>query len=310
MRVLVTGGAGFIGSTLVDRLLAAEMDVTAVDDLSTGALVNTERAHTNDRYQLIRHDIADPSTAEVVEQVRPDVVVHLAAQIDVRRSVEDPVADAMVNLVGGLQILDGARRAGVQKFVFVSSGGAVYGDAAEELLPLDENTPQHPLSPYGASKKAFVDYLEVYRQLHGLPWAAIAPANVYGPRQGVGGEGGVVAIFCRQALAGERCVIFGDGATTRDFVHVDDVVDAIVRAMSSGSGFYNIGTGVETSLEKLFSVVSNAVGVPPELERRPERPGDIRRSSLNASRAWGELGWSPRVSLSEGVRTVVDFLRM
>jgi UDP-glucose 4-epimerase len=307
VRILVTGGAGFIGSTLVDRLLDEAHQVVVLDNLSSGTLSNTQRARGNGAYRFVEHDITDPSTIDVVRAAQPDVVVHLAAQIDVRISVDDPARDAQVNLLGGLHVLEGARRGQASRFVFVSSGGAIYGDAPESLLPLDESTPRHPLSPYGASKKAFGDYLEVYRQLHGLSSVTVAPANVYGPRQGVGGEGGVVAIFCKRAIAGEPCIIFGDGETTRDFVHVNDVVDAIVRAMTAGSGLYNVGTGVETSLNELFELVKQAMDGTTTVIYRDERIGDIRRSALDASRARAELGWRPQVSLASGVASVLDF---
>ena len=234
--MLVTGGAGFIGSTLVDRLLAEGHTVDVVDDLSTGSLANLSDARAAAGHQLTVHQM-DVRSAEVVELMarrRPEVVFHLAAQADVRVSVTDPVFDADVNVIGTLRVLEGARRAGVGRVVFAASGGTLYGEPDASELPLKESLPQRPLSPYGVSKKAALDYLVAYRELHSLEFSALALANVYGPRQDPHGEAGVVAIFAERLLRGAPVTIYGDGEQTRDFVYIDDVVDAFVRGTTKG----------------------------------------------------------------------------
>ena len=236
MRVLVTGGAGFIGSTLVDRLLAEGHDVDVIDDLSKGSLTNLAgaRASTDSGFSFHRLDIRSPEVVDLISRRAPEVIFHLAAQADVRVSVADPVFDADVNLLGTLRILEGARAAGAQRVVFAASGGTLYGEPDVSELPLKESLPQHPLSPYGVSKKAALDYLLAYREMHSLEFAALALANVYGPRQDPHGEAGVVAIFAERLLRGQPVTIFGDGEQTRDFVYVDDVVDGFVlRGASS-----------------------------------------------------------------------------
>ncbi|CAN5732894.1 UDP-glucose 4-epimerase [soil metagenome] len=255
MRALVTGGAGFIGSTLVDRLLAEGHAVDVVDNLSTGSLANLADARADRRHELSVHqlDIRSPELVDLLVRRRPEVVFHLAAQADVRVSVARPVFDAEVNVVGSLNVLEGARAAGARKVVFASSGGTIYGDPDPADLPVTEAHPQQPVSPYGVAKKVVGDYLHAYRVLHGLEFTALALANVYGPRQDPHGEAGVVAIFAGKLLAGEPCTIFGDGSQTRDFVYVDDVVDAFVRAASRGTGVLcNIGTATETSVLHLY----------------------------------------------------------
>ena len=230
----------------------------------------------------------------VIERRRPEVIYHLAAQMDVRVSVKDPVFDAEVNVVGLLHVLEGARRAGTHKVVFASSGGTIYGDVAPSELPVRESQPQKPLSPYGVSKKVATDYLNAYRDLHQLEFTSLALANVYGPRQNAHGEAGVVAIFRGLLLDGRPCTIFGDGTQTRDYVFVDDVVDAFVRATERGGGLLcNIGTGVETSTRQVHDAVARAVGVNAEPTLAAERPGELPRSALDPSRAAMHLGWQP-----------------
>ncbi|HMK97727.1 MAG TPA: NAD-dependent epimerase/dehydratase family protein, partial [Acidimicrobiales bacterium] len=228
-RALVTGGAGFIGSSLVDRLLAEGHSVDVMDDLSSGTLANLAdaRAGGSGRFHFHQVDIRSPDVVGLIERRQPEVVFHMAAQKDVRVSVSDPVLDADVNILGSLRVLEGARAAGARKFVFASSGGTIYGGA--DRFPTKESAPQQPLSPYGVAKKAFGDYLFAYRELHGLEYTSLALANVYGPRQDPHGEAGVVAIFAGRLLAGEPCLIYGDGSQTRDYVYVDDVVDAFSR---------------------------------------------------------------------------------
>lgn len=310
MRALVTGGAGFIGSTLVDRLLAEGHAVDVVDDLSSGSLANLAdaRSDPDHDFQFHRLDIRDASVADLVERRRPEVVFHLAAQIDVRVSVADPVLDAMINVVGSLNVLEGARRAGTRKVVFASSGGTIYGDPGGDALPIKESQPQIPISPYGVAKKAVGDYLAAYRELHQLDYTALALANVYGPRQDPHGEAGVVAIFAGRLLSGEPCTIFGDGAQTRDYVYVDDVVDSFVRAGEKGGGLViNIGTGVETSVNDLYGTMARVAGVDRAAVFAPAREGEVPRSALDASRAAMQLGWTPWTDLATGSAAVLDY---
>ena len=312
MKALVTGGAGFIGSTLVDRLLAEGHGVDVVDDLSTGSLSNLADARGDRNHDLTIHqvDIRDSALVELIERRKTEVVFHMAAQADVRVSVSRPVFDAEINVVGSLNVLEGARAAGARKVVFASSGGTIYGEPDVSELPVKESHPQQPLSPYGVAKKVVGDYLFAYRALHGLEFCALALANVYGPRQDPHGEAGVVAIFAGRLLAGEPCTVFGDGEQTRDFVYVDDVVDAFVRAAERGSGLLaNIGTGRETSVNELYGAMAKAAGVKQPPERAPARPGELARSALDPSRAGLHLGWSPWTELPQGVGAVLDWFR-
>jgi UDP-glucose 4-epimerase len=239
---------------------------------------------------------------------KPEVVFHLAAQADVRVSVADPVLDADINILGSLRALEGARQSGARKVVFASSGGTIYG--AADQLPIKESQAQKPLSPYGVAKKTVGDYLYVYRELYGLEYTALALANVYGPRQDLRGEAGVVAIFAGRLLAGEPCMIFGDGKQTRDFVFVDDVVDAFSRAGDRGSGLLcNIGTGVETSVNDLYSAMARNAGVKAPATYLPARPGELQRSSLDPSRAGMHLGWKPWTTIDKGTAAVLDWSR-
>jgi len=310
VRALVTGGAGFIGSTLVDRLLAEGHAVDAVDDLSTGSLSNLVDARSNPDHDFTfqRLDVRSEQVVAIMARRKPEVVFHLAAQADVRVSVAKPVFDAEVNILGTLQVLEGARQAGARKVVFASSGGTIYGDVDPTDLPARETLPQRPLSPYGVAKKTAGDYLVVYRELHQLEFTALALANVYGPRQDPHGEAGVVAIFAGRLLAGERCKIFGDGEQTRDFVFVDDVVDAFVRGGERGDGLLmNIGTGKETSVNQLYGAMAKAAGVDQPAEYAPERPGELRRSSLDPGRAMIHLGWKPWTTMDVGSRSVLEW---
>jgi len=309
VKALVTGGAGFIGSTLVDRLVAEGHHVDVVDNLSTGSLANLAdaRAEADHRLSFQRLDIRDAAVAELLQRREPEVVFHLAAQADVRVSVERPAFDAEVNIVGTINVLEGARLAGTRKIVFASSGGTIYGEPEE--LPVRESHSQRPLSPYGAAKKAAADYLGVYRELHGLEFTALALANVYGPRQDPFGEAGVVSIFAGKLLAGEPCTIFGDGEQTRDFVYVDDVVDAFSRAATKGSGLLmNIGTGRETSVNELYRTMAANAGVVAEPQRAPARQGELARSSLDPGRAAIHLGWKPWTELDEGTSAVLKWM--
>jgi len=312
MRALVTGGAGFIGSNLVDRLLAEGHAVEVIDNLSSGKLANLSDARADRDHEFSFHqmDICDPTVADLIERRAPDVVFHLAAQIDVRVSVTDPALDARINVLGTLHVLEGARRAGSDKVVFASSGGTIYGDVDGEDLPVTEAHPQHPVAPYGVSKKVATDYLHAYRELHQLEYTSLALANVYGPRQDPHGEAGVVAIFAGKLLAGEPCRIFGTGAQTRDYVYVDDVADAFVRAADRGSGLLcNIGTGTETSVNELYRSMADNAGVAADPEYAAARVGELDRSCLDASRAKLHLGWEPFTDLDTGTGAVIDWFR-
>jgi UDP-glucose 4-epimerase len=312
MRTLVTGGAGFIGSTLVDRLLVEGHEVDVIDDLSTGSLANLAHARGSAGRALTIHqvDITAPAVVDLVARRRPELVFHLAAQADVRVSVARPVFDAETNIIGSLNVLEGARRADTERVVFAASGGTLYGEPSPEDLPVREAHPHQPLSPYGVSKKAVLDYLVAYRELHALEFSALALANVYGPRQDPHGEAGVVAIFAQRLLASEPVTIFGDGDQTRDFVFVDDVVDAFVRAASRGGGLIcNIGTGAETSVNDLYRTMAEQADVDTAPVLAPLRPGELLRSSLDVERAAIQLGWRPWTSLVDGTRAVLEFVR-
>ncbi len=309
MRALVTGGAGFIGSTLVDRLLAEGHAVDVVDDLSTGSLANlaSARIAATQGAELSVHqlDIRHPELVELAVRRSPDVIYHLAAQADVRVSVARPVFDAEVNVIGTLQVLEAARACSASKVVFAASGGTLYGDADLEELPVDERHERRPLSPYGVSKLTGLNYLAMYRELHQLEYVALALGNVYGPRQDPHGEAGVIAIFAGNLKAGAPCTIYGDGCQTRDFVFVDDVVDAFVRAGSRGSGLIaNIGTGVPVSVNELYATMARVYGSDAAPRHVPARPGELRNNALDPGRASLYLGWQPWTSMEDGLRAV------
>lgn len=307
MRAVVTGGAGFIGSTLVDRLLAGGHDVTVIDDLSRGNRTNLGDA--GDRIRFIEADVLDPDLVRMLTAAEPEVIFHLAAQIDVRESVADPARDARVNILGTINVAEAARTAGVRKIVFTSSGGSIYG--TPELLPVTEETPINPLSPYAVSKASGELYLNAFSSLHALECTHLALANVYGPRQDPHGEAGVVAIFAERLIRGEPTKVFGDGANTRDYVFVGDVADAFVLAAGAVGDRrrYNIGTGIETSDRDLHTLIAGSVGVKDVPEHAPARLGDVRRSAIDATRAGRELGWTPANDLTTGVAATVNFFR-
>lgn len=312
MRTLVTGGAGFIGSTLVDRLLAEGHSVDVVDDLSSGKLANLAEARADRSHDLKVHqvDIREEAVVDLIARREPEVVFHLAAQVDVRVSVARPAHDASVNVLGSVNVLEGARLGGARKVVFASSGGTIYGEPEPSALPVKESHPQQPLSPYGVAKRVVTDYLNAYRSLYDLEYTSLALANVYGPRQDPHGEAGVVAIFAGLLLEGTPCTIYGDGTQTRDFVYVDDVVDAFVRAAERGSGLLcNIGTGVETSVNELYAAMADHAGVTQDPVRGPARPGELARNALDPGRAKIHLGWEPWTTLRQGVGEVIDYFR-
>ncbi|WP_333619771.1 NAD-dependent epimerase/dehydratase family protein [Dietzia sp.] len=309
-KVLVTGGAGFIGSTLVDRLIAEGFEVVVVDNLISGKMANLEAAKATGKLTFHQIDITDPELDSVIQREAPATIYHLAAQIDVRKSVEDPVFDAEINVVGTVRIAEAARKAGTRRIVFTSSGGSIYGPT--EDLPVADSRSVNPLSPYAAGKVAGEIYLEMFAQLYGISWAAVAPANVYGPRQNPHGEAGVVAIFSQRLIAGEPTRVFGTGSNTRDYVFVEDVVDAFFRAGTTpeaGGLRFNVGTGVETSDRRLHTLVAETVGAPDNPDLAPARLGDVARSALDATRAREVLGWSPQVDVATGVARTVEFFR-
>jgi UDP-glucose 4-epimerase len=304
MEALVTGGAGFIGSHLVDALVDRSDHVVVVDDLSTGRRENLEDALAKDA-ELVEADVTDAAAvADVFETRRPEVVFHLAAQIDVRRSVSDPVFDLGVNVGGTLNLLEAARRAGTRRFVLASTGGAIYGEGSGRELPLDEQAECRPDAPYGQSKYAAEGYLSLYGRLYGLSAVALRLGNVYGPRQDPLGEAGVVAIFCGALLGGGTPRVFGDGRQTRDYVYAGDVVEAflLAGAAADASGTYNIGTGVETSVLELGRLVAKVCKREFDPEMAPPRPGEVQRIAIDSARAASELGWRPRTGLEEGLR--------
>ncbi len=308
MRALVTGGAGFIGSNLVDALLARGDEVAVIDDLSTGRRQNLDPA-LEAGARLIEADVRDLAAVEgVAREVEPEVVFHLAAQIDVRRSAAEPAFDASVNVGGTANVLEACRATDSRRLVFVSTGGAIYGEGAGKQLPLDEDSPVEPLSPYGQSKFAAEGYLALYERMHGLSGVSLRLGNVYGPRQDPLGEAGVIAIFCGRLRAGERPVVFGDGRQTRDYIYVGDVVEATLAAADSeANGPVNLGTGIETDvleLARLLGELDGAEDFEPELA--PARAGEVQRIAIDPGRAEQVLGWTPRVGLEEGLRLTLD----
>jgi UDP-glucose 4-epimerase len=309
--VLVTGGAGFIGSHLTDRLLAEGHRVVALDDLSTGRIANLNeaRGYGND-FTFFNMDIRADGLLSLFERHHPEIVMHLGAQAAVATSVEDPILDASINVMGTLNVLECARRTGVRKVVYAASGGTLYGEPRK--LPVRETalSGARPVSPYGVSKKVVIDYLDFYHRHHGIGWTALALGNVYGPRQDPHGEAGVIAIFSACILAGESPTIFGDGNQTRDYVFVDDVVHAFALAAERGDGrLVNIGTSVETSVNGLYLMLADIMGVSGEPRSGVARPGDLRRSALDIALAADVLGWRPWTHLEDGLRETVAFAR-
>lgn len=308
MKAVVTGGAGFIGSNLVDRLLSDGWEVLVVDNFSTGKESNLEVALTSGRCHLERGDIVDLDLTRLFSDFGCDVVFHLAAQADVRVSVRDPLADARTNVLGTIACLDAASKARCRRFIFASSGGTIYGEP--QRIPVKESHPQQPLSPYGVAKKAGHDYLYYYSAVHGLSAVSLALANVYGPRQDPYGEAGVVAIFGGAMLSGEEATLYGDGTQTRDFVYVEDVVDAFVLAIDRGEReVLNIGTGKQTRILDLFAELARITGYDREPSFAPKRTGELAHIALDPSRAGEVLGWSPSTDLQAGLAKTIEWLR-
>jgi UDP-glucose 4-epimerase len=308
MKALVAGGAGFIGSNVVDALVARGDQVTVVDNLSTGRMTNLDGALAGGA-ELVEADIRDADAMrEVVAQAAPEAIFHLAAQIDVRHSVADPAFDARVNVEGTINMLAAAQAAGVRRFVNTSSGGAIYGEAQQ--IPAPESHPVAPEAPYGLSKFCAEQYCAIFERMHGLATVSLRYGNVYGPRQDPLGEAGVIAIFCGKAVDGGRPTVFGDGLQTRDYVYVGDVVAAnLAAADADARGPFNIGTGVESTVLDIVEALAPLASGPFEPHHEPERLGEVRNIALDTSRAAAELGWQPSVGLADGLRTTLDSLR-
>ncbi len=308
MKALVTGGAGFIGSNLVDALVARGDEVVVLDDLSTGRIENLNGALAVGA-RLVEGSITDPAVVEaLVGEFRPDAIFHLAAQIDVRKSAADPAFDAAVNVIGTINVLEAARRHEVGRFVFSSTGGAIYGDV--ETIPTPEDTVPVPEAPYGQAKFAAEGYLKLYSIMHGMSTVSLRYGNVYGPRQDPLGEAGVIAIFCGRLLAEERPTVFGDGTQTRDYLHVDDVVAANLAAGDSDlTGSFNVGTGRETSVLDLVEALAPHAGADFTPVFEPARPGELARSALDASAAREAFGWEASVELGPGMEATLAWAR-
>ncbi|MDD3719116.1 MAG: GDP-mannose 4,6-dehydratase [Actinomycetota bacterium] len=311
MRIVVTGGAGFIGSNLVDSLLEEGHTVTVVDNLSTGKfdnLMGVKEAAKENRFSFLHIDIRDDAMLAAFKGKEQDAVIHLAAQPDVRVSVKNPVMDADVNVLGTINVLKMAADNGVKRFINTSSGGCVYGEP--ESIPVSEEAPRRPDSPYGVSKLVAEEYIRYFERTYGISCSTLALANVYGPRQNAFGEAGVVAIFIGKILAGEECTIFGNGEQTRDFVYVDDVVDAYRAALSRGDGeFMNIGTGLQTSVNELYQGIADIMDWEEAAAYAPARDGELDHIALDAGRAGKVLKWKPRTSLQDGLSRTVDWYR-
>jgi len=303
LKILVTGGAGFIGSNVVDALIDLGHEVAVVDNLSTGF-----RKNINPKARFYQLSIRDNELSEVFEREKPELVNHHAAQIDVRKSADDPIDDAEINILGSLNLLTNCVRSGVKRVVYSSTGGAIYGEA--QYIPADENHPVNPISQYGVSKHTVEHYLYLYSTLYEIDYVILRYANVYGPRQNPFGEAGVVAIFATQMLTGQQPTIFGRGDKTRDYVHVSDVVNANMLAIDRGKNvIVNIGTEIETSDQEIFDTLAEVLGYEGSPVYAPVRKGEVYRISLKCSKARQEIGWSPRLSLKEGIAQTAGYYR-
>ncbi|NLB34478.1 MAG: NAD-dependent epimerase/dehydratase family protein [Elusimicrobia bacterium] len=302
MKILLTGGAGFIGSHTADLLIDKGHKVWIVDNLITG-----RRKNLNPVAEFIEMDVRDEKLIDLFKEVGFDSVIHLAAQLDVRKSVEDPFFDADVNIIGGINLLEAAVKNNVKSFIFASSGGVMYGEA-EGKRP-DESYPASPLCPYGVSKLSFEFYLNYYKSHYGLRTAAMRLGNVYGPRQDPAGEAGVVAIFCGLMLKGKPVKIFGDGEQLRDYVYAGDVARAFEKALESGDGIYNIGVGASESVNRIFEVLGESLDYSLPAEYYPARPGELAESRLDPSRALKDLGWEAKMGFGEGMRKTLEYFK-
>lgn len=306
MKIFVTGGAGFIGSNLVDRLIDQQHEVIVIDNLSSGSKDNL-----NPKTKLYLADICNyAEITRIFETEKPQIVYHLAAQIDVRKSVEDPIFDAQTNILAGINLIQQAYKNEVQKFIFSSTGGAIYGETTER--PTTETHPENPLSPYGIAKLAIDKYLNYYYQVFGLKYTSLRYGNVYGPRQNPHGEAGVVSIFLKKMLNQEQPVIYGDGSQTRDYVFVSDVVDANIQALNhlDEVGVYNIGTGMETSVNELFDTLNQNFDQKYEKQYAPARKGEQQTSCLNNSKSKNYLQWEPKTNLVQGLAQTFEWFKL
>lgn len=303
MKILITGGAGFIGSHIADACLKAGYRTHIVDNLSTGSIANVPK-------DAIFHqlDIRNDAVERLWKQEKFNILIHAAAQMNVRKSVEDPFMDADINILGSLNLLEAGRRNGLQQVIFSSTGGAIYGEP--QYTPQDEDHPANPVSPYGITKRSFEHYLHYYTTEFGILNVSLRYANVFGPRQNSKGEAGVVAIFCEQLLKGEQCVINGDGKQTRDYVYVDDVVQANMKALrAKTSEIYNVGTGIETDVNELYKYLKTEVGSDAEPHHGEEMPGEQQRSVVDASKLKKQLGWELEYNLEKGLKKTVDWFK-
>jgi UDP-glucose 4-epimerase len=307
-KILVTGGAGFIGSHLVDALIERGHKVVVIDNLSTG-----KKENINKKAKFYKIDICSPKIGEIFKKEKPEIVFHFAAQINVRKSVENPLFDAKVNILGSLNVIQNflkLRTSNFQlpKIIFASTGGAIYGETKK--IPTPENHPANPISPYGIAKLTVENYLRFYKENFGLKFISLRFSNVYGPRQDPKGEAGVVAIFIDKLLKKERPTIFGDGNQTRDFIFVEDAVSACLKAMEykGEKEIFNIGTGIETSINELYEIISKLLRTKIKPKYAPEKPGDLKRSCLDISLAKRELKWRPKYNLEKGLRETIKFI--
>ncbi|MFC2061468.1 NAD-dependent epimerase/dehydratase family protein [Elusimicrobiota bacterium] len=302
MNILVTGGAGFIGSHIVDRLIVEGHNVAIIDNLCTGREENI-----NTQAAFYKKDIRDKDIDKIFEKEKFNILFHLAAQMDVRTSVQNPFFDADVNIMGGINLLEACVKHGVKRFVFASSGGVMYGECGSKM-PAETQYPD-PLCPYGASKLALEFYLNFYRDNHGLQTVALRFGNVYGPRQDPHGEAGVVAIFCGAMLKNKKIMIFGNGNQLRDYIYVEDIVSANIKAMTTGSGVYNIGTGTSESVNELFDILKEEINFGQEPVYKQKRAGELEVSRMNISKANQELGWGPQYNFKEGLKRTIEYFR-
>jgi UDP-glucose 4-epimerase len=304
MKILVTGGAGFIGSHLVDALIERGHQVIVIDNLSTG-----KKENINKKAKFYKIDICSPRIVEIFKKEKPKIVFHFAAQINVRKSIENPLKDAKTNILGSLNVLENSKKYKIKKIIFASSAG-VYGEA--KILPTSEDYPVNPDSPYRIAKLTVENYLKFYKENFGLKFISLRFSNVYGPRQDPKGEAGVVAIFIDKLLRGERPTIFGDGNQTRDFIFVEDVVSACLKAMEykGKKEIFNIGTGIETSINELYKIISKLLKAKIKPKYAPEKPGDLKRSCLDISLAKRELEWKPKYNLEKGLQKTIQNLKL
>jgi UDP-glucose 4-epimerase len=305
MKIIVTGGAGFIGSHLVDKLIEKGHKVVAIDNLSTG-----KKENLNKKAKFYKIDIGSPKIAQIFKKEKPGVVFHYAAQIDVRKSTENPIEDAKINILGTLNVLENCKKYKVKKFIFASSGGAIYGEA--NIIPTPETHQARPESPYGIAKLVVEHYLDFYKKIYGLDYVSLRHANIYGPRQDPKGEAGVVAIFIDKLLNNKIPIIFGDGKQTRDFVYVEDAVDAATKALKTKSGensIFNIGTGIETSVKDLYRLISKKIGKNIRPLFTSAKSGDLKRSCLAFSKIKKELNWQPEYNFRKGLEETINYFK-